>query len=162
MPPTRKSGLRILAGLPEKNGLTPASGAILDDPGAAVYVVMRLSAEDEVRHLASGTSTAVVRIEEVEVMAGEREEAARKLLDGRRGERRSEETEQEAAERAANGEEALPFRDDGAEEAPTFETPTGGDPVDDAVPDAVPDPAPAPKPRRSSSRSSGRGRKPTT
>lgn len=103
----KKHGLSLRSGLPEDNGLAPAAAYIADSPSADVMVVVRLRCPDIVTHIDTGTKTAVMEIAEVEIMEGDREDAARRLLNDRRTERRSEEREAEERERAENGELTL-------------------------------------------------------
>lgn len=72
-------GIELLAGLPKNNGLSPLAGEVLDDP-KPVYALVELRPRKEVHNIDTDSHTVVLRIGQIEALAGEAGKAVRDQL----------------------------------------------------------------------------------
>lgn len=73
-------GIRVMAGLPDGNGLPVIASEILDDP-RMVYALVALKPSHEEHRFDTDSHTIVLRIDEIEPLAGDEADALRKQLD---------------------------------------------------------------------------------
>lgn len=70
-------GIRLKGGLPKDNGAVHVAGELDEDTGTDVWLVLRCSAEDSIRHNETGEMTHALRIQSVEATTAGAEFATR-------------------------------------------------------------------------------------
>lgn len=73
-------GIKLLAGLPDGNGLPAIAGDLLDDP-RDVYAITRYRVKYERTDIENDSHTVILKLQEIEPVSGEQETVIRELLD---------------------------------------------------------------------------------